>query len=158
LIGLDAIDESEKDKLFKDVYVIVDGAVVLHKSYSKSSKEPALISGFIGAIASFAREITTTGILKKVLIPPVKFVASQVMEHPQVIIALLVSDKLADDISEQLLQSIADAVLEKHLNDIIDSKGQDLTEQVSKEVHEAMMRTIRSRIDKKKAEEELNRL
>ena len=158
MIGFDTIDESDKNKLFKDVYVIVDGAVVLHKSYSKSSKEPALISGFIGAIASFAREITTTGVLKKVLIPPVKFVASQVMERPQVIIALLVSDKLADDLSEQLLQSIADVVLEKYLNEIIDSKGQDLTEQLSRQVHDAMMKTIRSRIDKKKAEEEINKL
>jgi hypothetical protein len=130
-------------RLIKDVYVIVDGSVIFHKSYSKTSKEPALISGFIGAIASFAREITSTGVLKKVVIPPVKFMASQIMERPQVIVALLLSDRFPDDLSEELLESVSDIILNKYMAELIDSKGEDLSDEISKEVHETIVGTIR---------------
>jgi len=153
LIVADNLGESAEERLIRDVYVIVDGSVLFHRSYSKSSKEPALISGFIGAIASFAREITATGVLKKVLIPPVKFVASQVMELPQVIIALLLSDKFPDDISEELLQSISDVILGKHLAQLIDSRGEDMSSQVSNEIHQAIVKTIRGYLERKRAEE-----
>jgi hypothetical protein len=126
--------------------------VVFHRSYSKSSKEPALISGFIGAIASFAREITATGVLKKVLIPPVKFVASQVMELPQVIIALLLSDRFPDDISEELLQAISDVILREHLSVLIDSKGEDISREVSDEVHQVILKTIKDYLARKRVE------
>jgi hypothetical protein len=123
--------------------VIVDGSVIFHKSYSKTTKEPALISGFIGAIASFAREITSTGVLKKVVIPPVKFMASQIMERPQVIVALLLSDRFPDDLSEELLESVSDIILNKYMAELIDSKGEDLSDEISKEVHETIVGTIR---------------
>jgi hypothetical protein len=135
--------------LIKDIYVIVDGSVIFHKSYSKTSKEPALVSGFIGAIASFAREITSTGVLKKVVIPPVKFVASQVMERPQVIVALLLSDRFPDSLSEELLESISDIILNKYMSQLIDSRGEDLSVEISKEVHETVVATIRKYIANK---------
>jgi hypothetical protein len=152
LIVTDNLGEGAEERLIRDVYVIVDGSVMFHKSYSKSPKEPALISGFIGAIASFAREITATGVLKKVLIPPVKFVASQVMELPQVIIAILLSEKFPDDVSEELLQAIADVILGKHLTELIDSKGEDISSQVSNEVHQAIVKSIRGYLEKKQSE------
>ncbi|WXG42568.1 MAG: hypothetical protein WED04_00415 [Promethearchaeati archaeon SRVP18_Atabeyarchaeia-1] len=123
--------------------MIVDGSVIFHRSYEKSSKEPALISGFIGAIASFAREITSTGVLKKVLIPPVKFMASQIMEQPQVIVAILVSEKFPDDLSEQLLQSISELILAKYVGSVVESKGEDLSSKASKEVHATVLATMR---------------
>jgi hypothetical protein len=127
--------------------MIVDGSVIFHRSYEKSAKEPALVSGFIGAIASFAREITTSGVLKKVLIPPVKFMASQIMESPQVIVAILVSEKFPDDLSEKLLQSISELILTKYIGIVIDSKGEDLTDKVSDEVHQSVLQTIRQYIE-----------
>jgi len=152
LIVADILGKDAEERMIRDIYVIVDGSVIFHRSYSKASKEPALISGFIGAIASFAREITATGVLKKVLIPPVKFVASQVMELPQVIIALLLSDKFPDDISEELLQAISDAILGKHLAQLIDSKGEDMSSEVSNEVHQVIVKTIREYLERKKTE------
>jgi len=152
LIVADNLGENAEERLIRDVYVIVDGSVIFHKSYSKSSKEPALISGFIGAIASFAREITTTGVLKKVLIPPVKFVASQVMELPQMIIALLLSDKFPDDISEELLQGISDVILGEHLTQLIDSKGEDMSSEVYNEVHQVIVKTMREYLERKRTE------
>ena len=137
------------DRLIKDIYMIVDGSVIFHRSYEKTPKEPALISGFIGAIASFAREITSTGVLKKVLIPPVKFVASQIMEQPQVIVAILVSEKFPDDLSEELLQSISELILNRYITEVVDSKGQDLSQDVSKEVHEIVLKTMRRYIQKR---------
>ena len=136
-------------RLIKDVYVIVDGSVIFHKSYSKNSKEPALVSGFIGAIASFAREITSTGVLKKVVIPPVKFVASQIMERPQVIVALLLSDRFPDSLSEELLESVSDIILNRYMTELVDSRGEDLSDEVSKEVHETIVATIRRYIANK---------
>jgi hypothetical protein len=109
------------------------------------------VSGFIGAIASFAREITSTGVLKKVVIPPVKFMASQVMELPQVIIALLLSDKFPDDISEEMLQAISDAILGKHLAEIVDSRGEDISDHVSNEVHQVIVKTMKGYLQKKAA-------
>jgi hypothetical protein len=135
--------EDADNWLIKDIYMIVDGSVIFHRSYEKSSKEPALISGFIGAIASFAREITSTGVLKKVLIPPVKFMASQIMEQPQVIVAILVSEKFPDDLSEQLLQSISELILAKYVGSVVESKGEDLSSKASKEVHETVLATMR---------------
>lgn len=152
MIVADNLGENAEERLIRDVYVIVDGSVIFHKSYSKSSKEPALISGFIGAIASFAREITTTGVLKKVLIPPVKFVASQVMELPQMIIALLLSDKFPDDISEELLQGISDVILGEHLTQLIDSKGEDMSSEVYNEVHQVIVKTMREYLERKRTE------
>jgi hypothetical protein len=131
--------------------MIVDGSVIFHRGYEKSPKEPALISGFIGAIASFAREITSSGVLKKVLIPPVKFVASQIMEQPQVIVAILVSEKFPDDLSEELLQSISELILNRHITEVVDSKGEDLSKDVSKEVHEIVLKTMRRYIQKRVA-------
>ena len=107
------------------------------------------MSGFIGAIASFAREITSTGVLKKVVIPPVKFVASQIMERPQVIVALLLSDKFPDSLSEELLESVSDIILNKYLAELVDSKGEDLSDRVSKEVHETIVATMRRYIANK---------
>jgi hypothetical protein len=152
LIVSDNLGEDVEERLIRDIYVIVDGSVVFHRSYSKSSKEPALISGFIGAIASFAREITATGVLKRVLIPPVKFVASQVMELPQVIIALLLSDKFPDDISEELLQAISDVILGEHLSQLIDSKGEDMSREFSDEVHQVVLKTMRGYLSRKRIE------
>jgi hypothetical protein len=151
LIAGNNLGENGEDRLIKDIYMIVDGSVIFHKSYEKSTKEPALISGFIGAIASFAREITSTGVLKKVLIPPVKFVASQIMEQPQVIVAILVSEKFPDDLSEELLQSISEMILSRYITEVVDSKGEDLSKDVSKEVHEIVLKTMRRYIQKKAA-------
>ncbi len=148
-INEETLGAESDDRLIKDVYVIVDGSVIFHKSYSKTSKEPALISGFIGAIASFAREITATGVLKKVVIPPVKFMASQIMERPQVIVALLLSDSFPDSLSEELLQKISDIILNRYMAELIDSKGEDLSDQISKEVHETIVKTIRRYLETK---------
>jgi hypothetical protein len=137
------------DRLIKDIYMIVDGSVIFHRSYQKTPKEPALISGFIGAIASFAREITSTGVLKKVLIPPVKFMASQIMEQPQVIVAILVSEKFPDDLSEELLQMISELILNRYISAVIESRGEDFTDEVSKEVHETVLKTIRKYIQER---------
>jgi hypothetical protein len=143
IINEETLGAEGDNRLIKDIYVTVDGSVIFHKSYSKTSKEPALVSGFIGAIAAFAREITSTGVLKKVVIPPVKFVASQIMERPQVIVALLLSEKFPDSLSEELLESISDIILNKYLTDLIDSKGEDVSDQISREVHETVVGTIR---------------
>jgi hypothetical protein len=148
-INEENLGSESDDRLIKDVYVIVDGSVIFHKSYSKTSKEPALISGFIGAIASFAREITATGVLKKVVIPPVKFMASQIMERPQVIVALLLSDRFPDSLSEDLLQKISDIILNRYMAELIDSKGEDLSDQISREVHETIVKTIRTYLEAK---------
>lgn len=149
MIAGSSLSADGDDRLIRDIYMIVDGSVIFHRSYEKSPKEPALISGFIGAIASFAREITSTGVLKKVLIPPVKFVASQIMEQPQVIVAILVSEKFPDDLSEELLQSISELILNRYIAEVVDSKGEDLSQDISKEVHEIVLKTMRRYIQKR---------
>jgi hypothetical protein len=151
VIAGNSLSADVEDRLIKDIYMIVDGSVIFHRSYEKSTKEPALISGFIGAIASFAREITSTGVLKKVLIPPVKFMASQIMEQPQVIVAILVSERFPDDLSEELLQFISELILGRHIAEVIDSRGEDLSIDISKDVHEIVLKTMRRYIEKKMA-------
>jgi hypothetical protein len=73
--------------------------------------------------------------------------ASQIMERPQVIVALLLSDRFPDSLSEDLLQKISDIILNRYMAELIDSKGEDLSDQISKEVHETIVKTIRTYLE-----------
>nr|MDO8134012.1 hypothetical protein [Candidatus Njordarchaeum guaymaensis] len=126
-----------------NVYIIVDGASVFHVKYWGESVEPNLVTGFLSAIASFAREVSKEAVLKTVSIPPLKIAALQVMEEPQVIVCIIADENFPILAAEEILQAIAKVFLDRHSQDIMDLKGMDLTSELSEDVLGAIVSSLR---------------
>jgi hypothetical protein len=140
--------ETEDHGLISNVYIIVDGTSVFHVRYWGDSVEPNLVTGFLSAIASFAREVSKEAVLKTVSIPPLKIAALQVMEEPQVIVCIIADESFPIVASEEILQAIAKVFLDKHSQDVLDLKGTDLTPELRKDVHSAILSSLRVVIER----------
>jgi hypothetical protein len=131
-----------------NVYVIVDGTSVFHLKYWGDPVEPNLVTGFLSAIASFAREVSKDAVLKTVSIPPLKIAALQVMEQPQVIVCIIANENFPIMAAEEILQAIAKVFLDRHSQDIINLKGMDLTSELRQDVHKAILSSLKLVIDR----------
>jgi len=131
-----------------NVYIIVDGASVFHVKYWGQSVEPNLVTGFLSAIASFAREVSKEAVLKTVSIPPLRIAALQVMEQPQVIVCIIANENFPILAAEEILQAIAKVFLDRHSQDVIDLRGMDLTPELREEVHRAIVSSLKLLLDR----------
>ena len=139
--------ESESHGSIAGVNIFVDGVSVLNIRYWGESTEPNLVAGFVSALASFAREVSNDGVLKTVNFPPLKIVSLQVMEQPQVIVAITVQEGFPSRAIEFVLQAIASIFLEEHSQDIMELKGIDLTPQLGKKVHATIVSSLKEIMD-----------
>ena len=140
--------ETGEHGLISNVYITVDGASVFHMKYWGDSVEPNLVTGFLSAIASFAREVSKEAVLKTVSIPPLKIAALQVMEEPQVIVCIIADESFPILAAEEILQAIAKVFLDRHSQDIMNLRGVDLTSELRKEVHTALVSSLKLFIDR----------
>lgn len=131
-----------------NVYIMVDGAAVFHVKYWGVSVEPNLVTGFLSAMASFAREVSQEGVLKTISIPPLKIAALQVMENPQVIVCIIAEEKFPILAAEEILQGIAKVFLDRHSQDIVNLRGIDLTSELREEVHGAILSSLKLILDR----------
>ena len=140
--------EAGKHGSISDVYVEVDGASVFHVRYWGQAVEPNLVTGFLSAIASFARAVSNQAVLKTVSIPPLKIFALQVMEQPQVIVCIIADESFPVLAAEEVLQAVAKVFLDRHSQDVTDLKGTDLTSELRIEVHRAIMSSLKLVLDR----------
>lgn len=116
-------------------------------SIGEGSVEPNLFTGFLSAIASFAREVSKDAVLKTVSIPPLKIVAQQVMEQPQVIVSLVALESFPLRIAEVVLQEVTKVFLDNYSQDLVNLRGIDLTPELSPKVHEAIVSSLKLLLD-----------
>lgn len=140
--------ETEEQGSISNVYITVDGVAVFHVKFSGESVEPNLVTGFLSAIAAFAREFSKEAVLKTISVPPLKIVALQVMEEPQVIVCIIVDERFSIMAAEEILQGVTKVFLDKHLQDLTDLKGVDLTSELREEVQEAILSSLRLVVDR----------
>jgi hypothetical protein len=131
-----------------NVYIIVDGVAVFHVKFFGESIEPNLVTGFLSAIASFAREFSKDAVLKTIGIPPLKIVALQVMEEPQVIVCVIVDERFPLVAAEEILQGVARVFLDRHSHDVMNLKGVDLTSELREEVQDAIVSSLKLVLDR----------
>jgi hypothetical protein len=146
-LTLTGTGDSEHHGSIASVYIFVDGVSVLCIRYWGESTEPNLVAGFVSALASFAREVSNDGILKTVDFPPLKIVSLQVMEQPQVIVAITVREDFPIKVIEFVLHAVARIFLERYCQNIIDLKGVDLTPELGPNVHETIVRSLKEIMD-----------
>jgi hypothetical protein len=145
-------NEAESQGSISNVHILVDGVPILNLRYWGESVEPNLVTGFVSAIASFAREVTNDGLLKTVNFPTLKIVSLQIMEQPQVIISITVREGFPIRVIEVVLQAIARVFLEEYSQDITGLRGTDLTSEFGSRVHDAIVsspKEIRSSMENK---------
>jgi hypothetical protein len=126
-----------------NVYVIVDGVVVFHRAYGSIKRDSALVSSFLGAITSLAREVSEQGVLKSIEMPPVKIGVAQVMETPQVLIAVATSQNFPEFALNRVLSNISMAFLNKYADKILNIGVRDLTNLLKSDIHRAIMSAVR---------------
>nr|MDO8099543.1 hypothetical protein [Candidatus Njordarchaeota archaeon] len=144
--------------LISNVYITVDGTSVFHVKYWGDSVEPNLVTGFLSAIASFAREVSKEAVLKTVSIPPLRIAALQVMEQPQVIVCIIADESFPISAAEEIMQAVAKVFLDRHSQDVVNLRGMDLTSELREEVHRAVLSSLKlflERLRKTKMREEL---
>jgi hypothetical protein len=137
------MDEKESGIEIHNVYIIIDGVVVFHRIYGSIDRDPALVSGFLGAVAELSREITGQGVLRSIEMPPVKIGAMQVMESPQVLIAVAASQNFPEFLMNKVLTNISLAFLNKFADKILDLGIKDITNIVKGDIHRAIMSAVR---------------
>jgi hypothetical protein len=136
-------DQEARGITIHNVYIIVDGVVVFHRLYGSIKKDPALVSSFLGAITALSREISGHGVLKSIEMPPVKIGAMQVMESPQVLVAVATSQDFPDFALNKVLTNISIAFLNKFGDKILSVGMKDLSNIVKGDIHMAIMSAIR---------------
>jgi hypothetical protein len=137
------VDQKDNGIEIHNVYVIVDGVVVFHRSYGSIKRDSALVSSFLGAITSLAREISDRGVLKSIEMPPVKIGVAQVMETPQVLIAVATSQNFPEFALNRVLNNISMAFLNKYADKILNIGMRDLTNLLKSDIHRAIMSALR---------------
>lgn len=125
------------------VYIIVDGVVVFYRPYISVDKDPALVSGFLSAITALSRELSGRVLLKSIEMPPVKISVMQVMESPQVLVALVTSQNFPEHALNKVLNNISVVFLNKFADRILNIGMKDLTNIVKGDIHRAIMSAIR---------------
>jgi hypothetical protein len=137
------IDPEDSSVVIHNVYIIVDGVVVFDRVYGSIEKDPALVSSFLGAMASLSRDITGRGTLKSIEIPPMKIGAMQIMDSPQVLIAAATSESFPESAMNKVLSNIAELFLNKYGDRILAVGVKDLTGVLRDDVHRAIVAGIR---------------
>ncbi|WXG47253.1 MAG: hypothetical protein WED05_11435 [Candidatus Atabeyarchaeum deiterrae] len=140
-----SIGNAEEDSRCKihNVYIAVDGVVVFHRVYGSIEKDPVLVSSFLGAIASLSREVTDYGILKSIEIPPMKIGATQIMDSPQVLVAIASSMDFPEFAMSRILGNIGELFLQKYADKITVVGVRDLSDSLKDDVHKAIMTGIK---------------
>nr|MDO8133510.1 hypothetical protein [Candidatus Njordarchaeum guaymaensis] len=136
-------DKKEGGLEIHNVYIIVDGVVVFHRVYGSIKKDPALVSSFLGAITSLSREITGQGILKSIEMPPIKINALQVMDSPQVLVAVAASHDFPSFALNKILVNVGEAFLDKFADKILNIGMRDLSNIVKGDIHQAIVKGLR---------------
>jgi hypothetical protein len=137
------MDPEDSSAVIHNVYIIVDGVVVFHRMYGSIDKDSALVSSFLGAMASLSRDITGRGTLKSIEMPPMKIGAMQVMENPQVLVAAATSEGFPEEAMNKVLSNIAELFLNKYGEKILAVGVKDLTGVLRDDVHKAIVLGIR---------------
>jgi hypothetical protein len=133
----------ETDFSIHNIYIIVDGVVVFHRMYGSIEKDSALVSSFLGAMASLSREISNQGVLKTIEIPPMRIDALQVMDSPQVLVAAATSQEFPDFAVNKILNNVAEVFLNRFADRILSVGMRDLTDVMKSDVHKAIVEGIR---------------
>jgi len=142
-LGDPPMDPEDSSAVIHNVYIIVDGVVVFHRMYGSIDKDSALVSSFLGAMASLSRDITGRGTLKSIEMPPMKIGAMQVMENPQVLVAAATSEGFPEEAMNKILSNIAELFLNKYGEKILAVGVKDLTGVLRDDVHKAIVSGIR---------------
>lgn len=137
------MDPEDDNVVIHNVYIIVDGVVVFHRMYGSIDKDSALVSSFLGAMASLSRDITGRGTLKSIVMPPMKIGAMQVMDSPQVLIAAATSEGFPEPAMTNILSNIAELFLNKYGEKILAVGVRDLTGVLKDDVHKAIVSGIK---------------
>nr|MDO8097567.1 hypothetical protein [Candidatus Njordarchaeota archaeon] len=136
-------EDRESEIQIHNVYIIIDGVVVFHRVYGSIDRDPALVSGFLGAVAELSREISGHGILRSIEMPPIKIGAMQIMDSPQVLVAVATSQNFPEFALNKVLTNISIAFLNKFADRILSIGMTDLTNIVKGDIHRAIMSAIR---------------
>ncbi len=136
-------DPEEKGMRIHNVYIIVDGVVVFHRMYGSIEKDSALVSSFLGAMASLSRDISERGTLKSIEMPPMKIGAMQIMDSPQVLIAAATSQDFSELAMNKVLGNIAEVFLNRYADKILTVGVRDLTGVLKNDVHNAVVTGIK---------------
>jgi hypothetical protein len=137
------MDPEDSSAVIHNVYIIVDGVVVFHRMYGSIDKDSALVSSFLGAMASLSRDITGRGTLKSIEMPPMKIGAMQVMENPQVLVAAATSEDFPEAAMNKILSNISELFLNKYGDKILAVGMKDLTDVLRNDVHKAIVSGIK---------------
>ena len=133
------IDLKENRASIHNVYIVVDGVVVFHRVYGSIKTDSALVSSFLGAVASLSRDITEGGALKSLEMPPLKFGIMQVMDSPQVLIAAATDQDFPESAMDKMLANIGEVFLKRFSEKILTMGVKDVTEVLRDDVHEAIL-------------------
>jgi len=126
-----------------NVYIAVDGVVVFHRVYGSIEMDSALVSSFLGAVASLSRDITGGGALKSLEMPPLKIGVMQVMDSPQVLIAAATGQDFPESVMDKILGNISEVFLKRFAEKIHSVGVKDLTDELRDDVHGAIVEGIR---------------
>ncbi len=137
------VDLKENSPSIHNVYIIADGVVVFHRVYGSIETDSALVSSFLGVVASLSRDITGGGALKSIEMPPLKIGTMQVMDSPQVLIAAATSDDFPESAMEKVLGNVSEVFLKKFGEKILTVGVKDLTDILRDDVHKAIVSGIR---------------
>ena len=133
------INPKENRASIHNIYIVVDGVVVFHRVYGSIKTDSALVSSFLGAVASLSRDITEGGALKSLEMPPLKFGIMQVMDSPQVLIAAATDQDFPESTMDKMLGNIAEVFLKRFSEQILTMGVKDVTEVLRDDVHEAIL-------------------
>jgi hypothetical protein len=139
----DETDPESRGMTIHNVYIIVDGVVVFHRMYGSIEKDSALVSSFLGAMASLSRDISERGTLKSIEMPPMKIGAMQIMDSPQVLIAAATSQDFPEAAMNKVLGNIAEVFLNRFADKILTVGVRDLTGVLKNDVHKAIVTGIK---------------
>jgi hypothetical protein len=139
----DDVNPEERGMSIHNVYIIVDGVVVFHRMYGSIEKDSALVSSFLGAMASLSRDISERGTLKSIEMPPMKIGAMQIMDSPQVLIAAATSQDFPEAAMNKVLGNIAEVFLNRYADRILTVGVRDLTGVLKNDVHKAIVTGIK---------------
>jgi hypothetical protein len=143
LLHESTVDIEDNSMTLHNVYIIVDGVVVFHRMYGSIDKDSALVSSFLGAMASLSRDITGRGTLKSIVMPPMKIGAMQVMDSPQVLIAAATNEDFPEEAMSKVLSNIAEVFLNKYGEKILAVGVKDLSGVLRDDVHKAIVSGIK---------------
>jgi len=143
------VNHDDNRTMVHNVYIVVDGVVVFHRMYGSIKRDSALVSSFLGVVASLSRDITGQGTLRSIEMPPMKIGAMQIMDSPQVLVAAATNEDFPEIAMTKILRNVADVFLDKFGEKIMTVGVKDLTVVLKDDVHKALMDGIKDAIHQK---------